>query len=149
MGWGRVDREARCVDEKWYMASHVADSTSFDLCVLAVWHDVDTARYPPIDSGRDPRPATNNLLILARDLSLRRIAATLLLIYNATTNLVLLNAPPALGDELGLLGCRRHIADPRHGPAAGRMPTPFMTGVVVCTSQYLRGGHPKWLPFKG
>lgn len=57
-------------------------------------------------------PATNDLLILARGLGLRRIICTLLKIYDLPQNLVLLvNATPeeetAMGEELGIMGCRR------------------------------------------
>ncbi|KAH7903238.1 hypothetical protein BJ138DRAFT_1020950, partial [Hygrophoropsis aurantiaca] len=57
-------------------------------------------------------PATNELLILARGLGLRRILTTLLKIYDSPTNLVLLlntdsTEASAIGEELGLLGCRR------------------------------------------
>ncbi len=57
-------------------------------------------------------PATNDFLILARGLGLRRIICTLLKIYDLPQNLVLLvNATPeeetAIGEELGIMGCRR------------------------------------------
>ncbi|KAG6890517.1 hypothetical protein C0995_007716 [Termitomyces sp. Mi166 len=57
-------------------------------------------------------PATNDLLILARGLGLRRIICTLMKIYDSPQNLVLLvNATPEeeseIGEELGLMGCRR------------------------------------------
>ncbi|KAG6830270.1 hypothetical protein H0H92_001536 [Tricholoma furcatifolium] len=57
-------------------------------------------------------PATNDLLILARGLGLRRIICTLMKIYDSPQNLVLLvNATPEeeseIGEELGLLGCRK------------------------------------------
>lgn len=57
-------------------------------------------------------PATNDLLILARGLGLRRIICTLMKIYDSPQTLVLLvNATPeeesGIGEELGLMGCRR------------------------------------------
>ena len=57
-------------------------------------------------------PKSNNLLILARGLGLRRIICTLLKIYDAPTNLVLLlNASleeeQGIGEQLGLMGCRK------------------------------------------
>ena len=57
-------------------------------------------------------PATNDLLILARGLGLRRIVCTLMKIYDSPRNLVLLaNATPeeesAIGEELGIMGCRK------------------------------------------
>ncbi|EAU93561.2 hypothetical protein CC1G_02791 [Coprinopsis cinerea okayama7 len=57
-------------------------------------------------------PATSDLLVLARGLGLRRVICTLLKIYDNPKNLVLLiNASPeeetAIGEELGLMGCRR------------------------------------------
>ncbi|OJA12366.1 hypothetical protein AZE42_04345 [Rhizopogon vesiculosus] len=57
-------------------------------------------------------PATSDLLILARGLGLRRIICTLMQIYDSRQSLILLlNASPeeetAIGDELGIMGCRR------------------------------------------
>ncbi|KAG1731335.1 uncharacterized protein EDB91DRAFT_1154579 [Suillus paluster] len=57
-------------------------------------------------------PATSDLLILARGLGLRRIICTLMQIYDSKQSLILLlNASPeeeaAIGDELGIMGCRR------------------------------------------
>jgi DNA excision repair protein ERCC-4 len=57
-------------------------------------------------------PSTNDFVILARGLGLRRIVCTLLKIYDSPQNLVLLvNAQPeedtAIGAELGIMGCRR------------------------------------------
>lgn len=56
-------------------------------------------------------PATSDLLVLARGLGLRRIICTLMRIYDSNKNLVLLvNASPgesAIGEELGITGCRR------------------------------------------
>jgi len=57
-------------------------------------------------------PASNDLLILARGLGLRRIVCTLMKIYDSPQNLVLLvNATPeeesAIGEELGIMGCRK------------------------------------------
>jgi DNA excision repair protein ERCC-4 len=57
-------------------------------------------------------PATSDLLVLARGLGLRRIICTLMQIYDSKQSLVLLlNASPeeetAIGDELGIMGCRR------------------------------------------
>ncbi|KAG0694267.1 hypothetical protein DFH29DRAFT_330248 [Suillus ampliporus] len=57
-------------------------------------------------------PATSDLLILARGLGLRRIICTLMQIYDSKQSLILLlNASPeeetAIGDELGVMGCRR------------------------------------------
>ncbi|KAF9042328.1 hypothetical protein BJ165DRAFT_1349294 [Panaeolus papilionaceus] len=57
-------------------------------------------------------PASNDLLILARGLGLRRIICTLTKIYDSPKNLVLLvNATPeeesAIGEELGIMGCKR------------------------------------------
>jgi DNA excision repair protein ERCC-4 len=57
-------------------------------------------------------PATNDLLILARGLGLRRIICTLMKIYDSPQSLVLLvNASPeeeaAIGEELGIMGCRK------------------------------------------
>ena|ERR1700722_3425555 len=56
-------------------------------------------------------PSTNDLLILARGLGLRRIVCTLLNIYYSPSSLVLLlNTAPdedsAIGAELGIMGCR-------------------------------------------
>ncbi|KAJ8703445.1 DNA repair protein RAD16 [Pleurotus ostreatus] len=56
-------------------------------------------------------PATNDLLVLARGLGLRRILCTLMKIYDSPKNLVLLlNASQEeeseIGEELGLMGCR-------------------------------------------
>lgn len=57
-------------------------------------------------------PATSDLLILARGLGLRRTICTLMQIYDSKQSLILLlNASPeeeiAIGDELGIMGCRR------------------------------------------
>lgn len=57
-------------------------------------------------------PKTNDLLLLARGLGLRRIVCTLMQIYESPENLVVLvNASPeeeaAIGEELGIMGCRR------------------------------------------
>ncbi|PPQ68865.1 hypothetical protein CVT24_007674, partial [Panaeolus cyanescens] len=57
-------------------------------------------------------PASNDLLVLARGLGLRRIICTLMKIYDSPKNLVLLvNATPeeesAIGEELGIMGCKR------------------------------------------
>lgn len=57
-------------------------------------------------------PSTNDLLILARGLGLRRIICTLMKIYDSPQNLVLLvNATleeeVAIGEELGIMGCRK------------------------------------------
>jgi DNA excision repair protein ERCC-4 len=57
-------------------------------------------------------PLTNDLLILARGLGLRRLLCTLMKIYDSPQNLVLLvNASPeeesAIGEELGTMGVRR------------------------------------------
>jgi DNA excision repair protein ERCC-4 len=57
-------------------------------------------------------PATSDLLVLARGLGLRRVVCTLLQIYDTPQNLVLLvnasaDEEAALGEELGLMGCRR------------------------------------------
>ncbi|KIK32856.1 hypothetical protein CY34DRAFT_18757 [Suillus luteus UH-Slu-Lm8-n1] len=57
-------------------------------------------------------PATSDLLVLARGLGLRRIICTLMQIYDSKQSLILLlNASPeeetAIGDELGIMGCRR------------------------------------------
>lgn len=57
-------------------------------------------------------PATSDLLILARGLGLRRVICTLMQIYDSKQSLILLlNASPeeetAIGDELGIMGCRR------------------------------------------
>ncbi|KAG1775146.1 hypothetical protein EV702DRAFT_973779 [Suillus placidus] len=57
-------------------------------------------------------PATSDLLILARGLGLRRIICTLMQIYDSKQSLILLlNASSeeetAIGDELGIMGCRR------------------------------------------
>ncbi|KAF9489165.1 hypothetical protein BDN71DRAFT_1491012 [Pleurotus eryngii] len=56
-------------------------------------------------------PATNDLLVLARGLGLRRILCTLMKIYDSPKNLVLMvNASQEeeseIGEELGLMGCR-------------------------------------------
>jgi DNA excision repair protein ERCC-4 len=57
-------------------------------------------------------PATNDLLVLARGLGLRRIICTLMKIYDSAQNLVLLvNASQeeesSIGEELSLMGCRK------------------------------------------
>ncbi|KAG2060732.1 hypothetical protein BDR06DRAFT_979463 [Suillus hirtellus] len=57
-------------------------------------------------------PATSDLLILARGLGLRRTICTLMQIYDSKQSLILLlNVSPeeeiAIGDELGIMGCRR------------------------------------------
>ncbi|KAJ7236893.1 hypothetical protein B0H12DRAFT_1256169 [Mycena haematopus] len=57
-------------------------------------------------------PLTNDLLILARGLGLRRIICTLMKIYETEGSIVLLvNATPEeeseIGEELGIMGCRR------------------------------------------
>ncbi|KAF6752030.1 hypothetical protein DFP72DRAFT_462496 [Ephemerocybe angulata] len=57
-------------------------------------------------------PATNDLVVLARGLGLRRLVCSLMKIYDSPKNLVLLiNASPeeetAFGEELGIMGCRR------------------------------------------
>ena len=57
-------------------------------------------------------PKSNDLLVLARGLGLRRIICTLLKIYDTPTNLILLlNASPeeahGIGEQLGLMGCRK------------------------------------------
>jgi DNA excision repair protein ERCC-4 len=57
-------------------------------------------------------PATNDLLILARGLGMRRVICTLMKIYDSPRNLVLLvNATPEeeteIGEELGIMGCRK------------------------------------------
>lgn len=57
-------------------------------------------------------PATNDLVILARGLGLRRIICTLMKIYDTPQSLVLLvNVTPeeeaAIGEELSLMGCRK------------------------------------------
>jgi DNA excision repair protein ERCC-4 len=57
-------------------------------------------------------PVTSDLLVLARGLGLRRVVCTLLQIYDTPQNLVLLvnasaDEEAALGEELGLMGCRR------------------------------------------
>ncbi|KAJ7889609.1 hypothetical protein B0H13DRAFT_2041364 [Mycena leptocephala] len=57
-------------------------------------------------------PSTNDLLILARGLGLRRIVCTLMKVYETEGSIVLLvNATPEeeseMGEELGIMGCRR------------------------------------------
>ncbi|KAG6830412.1 hypothetical protein H0H87_008195 [Tephrocybe sp. NHM501043] len=57
-------------------------------------------------------PLTNDLVILARGLGLRRIICTLMKIYDSPQSLILLvNAAPEeeseIGEELGLMGCRK------------------------------------------
>lgn len=56
-------------------------------------------------------PATSDLLVLARGLGLRRLVCTLLQVYDAPQNLVVLvnaaqDEEAAIGDELGTMGCR-------------------------------------------
>lgn len=55
---------------------------------------------------------TNDLLLLARGLGLRRIICTLMKVYDSPNNLIILvNASPeeeaAIGEELGIMGCRK------------------------------------------
>lgn len=57
-------------------------------------------------------PATSELLILARGLGIRRIICTLLKIYDAPQNLVLIvnatqDEEAEMGEELGIMGCRK------------------------------------------
>ncbi|KAL1679123.1 hypothetical protein EV122DRAFT_263999 [Schizophyllum commune] len=57
-------------------------------------------------------PTTNDLLVIARGLGLRRIVCNLLKLYDSPQNLVLLvNATPEeeseIGEELGIMGCRK------------------------------------------
>ncbi|KAJ7861733.1 hypothetical protein B0H14DRAFT_2741744 [Mycena olivaceomarginata] len=57
-------------------------------------------------------PSTNDLLILARGLGLRRIICTLMKVYETEGSIVLLvNATPEeeseIGEELGIMGCRK------------------------------------------
>ncbi|KAG6865039.1 hypothetical protein C0991_005532 [Blastosporella zonata] len=57
-------------------------------------------------------PTTNDLVVLARGLGLRRIICTLMKIYDSPQSLILLvNATPEeeseIGEELGLMGCRK------------------------------------------
>ncbi len=57
-------------------------------------------------------PGTNDLLLIARGLGLRRVICTLLKIYDSPKNLVLiLNAnseeESEIGEELGIMGCRK------------------------------------------
>ena len=57
-------------------------------------------------------PTTNDLLVIARGLGLRRIVCNLLKLYDSPQNLVLLvNASPEeeseIGEELGIMGCRK------------------------------------------
>ncbi|TRM61018.1 hypothetical protein BD626DRAFT_88683 [Schizophyllum amplum] len=56
-------------------------------------------------------PSTNDLLVIARGLGMRRIVSNLLKLYDSPQNLVLLvNATPEeeseIGEELGIMGCR-------------------------------------------
>ncbi|KAF8201952.1 hypothetical protein K438DRAFT_1821001 [Mycena galopus ATCC 62051] len=62
--------------------------------------------------GKIHDPSTNDLLILARGLGLRRIICTLMKVYETEGSTVLLvNATPEeeseIGEELGIMGCRR------------------------------------------
>lgn len=57
-------------------------------------------------------PSTNDLLVLARGLGMRRIVCTLMKIYDSPQTLVLLvNATQEeeseIGEELGIMGCRK------------------------------------------
>ncbi|KAJ7722820.1 hypothetical protein B0H16DRAFT_346228 [Mycena metata] len=57
-------------------------------------------------------PSTNDLLILARGLGLRRIVCTLMKVYSTPGSIILLvNATPEeeseIGEELGIMGCRK------------------------------------------
>ena len=57
-------------------------------------------------------PTTNDLLVIARGLGLRRIVCNLLKLYDSPQNLVLLvNATSEeeseIGEELGIMGCRK------------------------------------------
>ena len=57
-------------------------------------------------------PQTSDLLLLARGLGLRKLACTLLKIYDSPKSLVLLinasqDEEAAIGEELGIMGCRR------------------------------------------
>jgi DNA excision repair protein ERCC-4 len=57
-------------------------------------------------------PATNDLIILARGLGLRRLICTLMKICNSPESLILLvgasqEEEAEIGEELGIMGCRR------------------------------------------
>ncbi|KAJ7458574.1 hypothetical protein FB451DRAFT_1273486 [Mycena latifolia] len=80
-------------------------------------------------------PSTSDLLILARGLGLRRIVCTLMKIYDAKENLVLLVNATAeeeseIGEELGIMGCRK----------PGLRVVGFETGSKERQSLYKAGG---------